>query len=317
MFLVQRHIPQYILDLPNEALNSPMGPMLRSMMDNMQSTIRDQSAGHELQLGANPTGTASAPPSRKHSTAHLWGSPALLTNSKRSVVVAKLREFSPDATGAEDVAALVALAMAQPPRFAFPALDLLRLACTTSVAEGEALARALPILLGRFCEDTGDEARPSFMMAVRAAVNCFKHASVTKFILSDKECRAAALTSSVAAIGHAHKSVRVAGSALALNLAGAHERDGASVPALTFDDAALLLSALCNVLQPEAELQHADVARYIIPALAVLIDADEDALQMAQVFGADVKRYADASAGFNSTTQKAAALADEKISAVR
>ncbi|KAG6968604.1 hypothetical protein JG687_00003672 [Phytophthora cactorum] len=38
-FLVGSGIPQYILDLPNEALNSPFGAMLRPMLDNMNNQM--------------------------------------------------------------------------------------------------------------------------------------------------------------------------------------------------------------------------------------------------------------------------------------
>lgn len=44
-FLVGTGIPQYILDLPNEALNTPMGAMLRPMLENMQNQMH---AGADL-----------------------------------------------------------------------------------------------------------------------------------------------------------------------------------------------------------------------------------------------------------------------------
>jgi hypothetical protein len=39
-FLVGTGIPEYILRLPEEVLNSPMGPMLRPMIENLETTLR-------------------------------------------------------------------------------------------------------------------------------------------------------------------------------------------------------------------------------------------------------------------------------------
>ncbi|CEG40865.1 Uncharacterized conserved protein [Plasmopara halstedii] len=50
-FLVGSGIPQYILDLPNEALNSPFGAMLRPMLENMN---RQMHAAPEDQLFSIP-----------------------------------------------------------------------------------------------------------------------------------------------------------------------------------------------------------------------------------------------------------------------
>lgn len=58
MFLVGRHIPRHILELPQQAMSSPLGPMLRPIIDSMQTAIVQQSIGHEwTSATANATPT--------------------------------------------------------------------------------------------------------------------------------------------------------------------------------------------------------------------------------------------------------------------
>lgn len=311
MFLVDRHIPQYILDLPNDALNSPMGPMLRNLMGSMQGAIRDQSAGHEMQFGGDTARTTTASVSNKRNTEAMWRNPVLLTAAKREAVLTKLREFAAEVNGNEDVTTLVDIAMKLPPAKAFPALDLLRLRCLDNATESKTLANELCRVLKRFCCESSDEARPAFMMGLRCAVNCFKFEEAAVHILRNDERRHAVINAAIDAIAHSHKGVGRTGGILALNLVGAHHRHMNTVPKLSFDDAALLLSALCDALQPDNELLAVEVARFVLQTLAVLVDGDGDALQMVQAFGADVKRYT--GADFDEGTQKAARFVEQRV----
>lgn len=52
-YLTGQSIPSYILDLPSEVMATPFGNMLRPMIDSMQGSIRDASAGHELNLAGS------------------------------------------------------------------------------------------------------------------------------------------------------------------------------------------------------------------------------------------------------------------------
>ncbi len=318
MFLVQKHIPQYILDLPNDALNSPMGPMIRNIMQTAQGAIRDQSIGHEVQFNGQPgaaqaRGTNIPASSKKQKTISLWKTPTTMQRANRTAIVSKLREFAPDFKGDEGIAALVDLCLSLPPGSAFPALDLLRLEGLKSSSNCNLLARALPRVMKNFCHDTSKSARPAFMMALRCAVNCFHFAEGASFVRLNAEVREVVITGAIDGMNHEHPAVKKAGGILALNLVGAHERNPTMVPALNMDDAALLLSGICEMLQPEADVLPTEVACYVIPTLAVLIDEDDDALQMARAFGAHVSHYAKESNGFDEKTQLAAKLIETQI----
>lgn len=318
MFLTESHIPQYILDLPNDALNSPMGPMLRNIMQSAQGTIRDQSIGHEVQLDDEPdvsaARTTAGAPSRKHKTAKLWKTPTVMQRANRAAIVSKTRELCPNLKGDEGVSALVDKCISLPPSTAFPVLDLLRLEGLKNSTDCSLLARSVPRLLKAFCHDGSKPARPAFMMTLRCAVNCFQFSEAASFILKNAQTLEAMISGAVDGLNHEHPGVKKAGAVLALNIVGAHERNPTVVPALNMDNYTLLLSALCEILSTDAEALPEQVAEYAIPTLAVLIDGDADALQMAQAFGADVSRYAEESSVYDQKTQAAARIALAELS---
>ncbi|KAJ3682371.1 hypothetical protein LUZ60_014944 [Juncus effusus] len=70
-FLIGTSIPGYILDLPNEVMNSPMGPLIMPMIQQLETTMRSGAVPQAPQFVPNPnstrsvengTGTGTVPP---------------------------------------------------------------------------------------------------------------------------------------------------------------------------------------------------------------------------------------------------------------
>ncbi len=323
MFLVGVHIPQYVLDLPNEALNSPLGPMLRQVMQSAQASIRDQSLGHEMNLGGNTAGSivpttsssTNLPASKKTRTRQMWATPVTLTRSNRAAVVTKLKEFVPSMTGNENAEQLLKAVQSQSADIAFPTLDLIRLAALKSSDECVVVAKGVPQLTKQFCTNTGPSARAAFMMTMRAAVNCFAFTGGESALL-DASQREAVFTAAADSIRHPHKAVRSAGAALILNIAGSHARRPKEVEALSFDDVTMLASALCEVLQPDTDELKDQAVKNVLQALAVIINEDDEALQLVQVFGASTQKYS-ANSALDAVTLDAAKFIDQKMKETR
>ncbi|CAN6239078.1 unnamed protein product [Urochloa humidicola] len=53
-FLVGAGIPEYILNLPSEVMSSPMGPLIMPMIQNLESTLRNNAAPQATQFVPTP-----------------------------------------------------------------------------------------------------------------------------------------------------------------------------------------------------------------------------------------------------------------------
>lgn len=303
MFLVGKHIPQFILDLPNEALDSPMGPMLRQMMQSVQDAIRDRSIGHQVDpsaVNSQRRGGASSSSTQPRltrrlgeKTKHLWTTAVVLDRSNRAVVVRKLREYAPDASGKQNVNELVNLCMSLPENHAFPALDLLRLAVAEDENNCEIVARTMPKLIARFGPDAENSCRPSFMMLLRCAVNCFYTERGAGPLLKDPEIAYSLLATTIAGLNYDHAGVKKTAAMLALNLAGAQYRFPSAVPKLSDDNTIWVVSTLSEKLVKDASLMPSEEAFHVISALGVLTGDNPEAFQLTQAMEVSLERYAD------------------------
>ncbi|KAI9922658.1 hypothetical protein PsorP6_000873 [Peronosclerospora sorghi] len=83
-FLVGSGIPQYIIDLPNEALNSPFGAMLRPMLENMNNQMHANQGNHLFSIPFND-------PSRANVVAPAAATPPVSSQNGASVGLASRR----------------------------------------------------------------------------------------------------------------------------------------------------------------------------------------------------------------------------------
>lgn len=207
MFLVNSHIPQYILDLPGEALNSAIGPMLRPMVDGMQRAIIEQSMSHQVNFNnasANSVSTSTGAGNAASNTApsassgardafdsnrvfdELVNNPVKLGHGNVSGIRNKLKSIDGSLPttirNGEDANALIKFALHGSASEVFAALDLLRL--TLASIDGEASENSGTIL-ERVCEsllqliekfgvgDYSDATYGAQLMTIRLAVNVF------------------------------------------------------------------------------------------------------------------------------------------------
>ncbi|KAM0898734.1 hypothetical protein ACQ4PT_021747 [Festuca glaucescens] len=61
-FLVGAGIPDYILSLPNEVMSSPMGPLIMPMIQNLEATLRSNTAPQTQQFVPTPASVSVPPP---------------------------------------------------------------------------------------------------------------------------------------------------------------------------------------------------------------------------------------------------------------
>ncbi|CAL5020171.1 unnamed protein product [Urochloa decumbens] len=61
-FLVGAGIPEYILNLPSEVMSSPMGPLIMPMIQNLESTLRNNAAPQATQFVPTPASVSVPPP---------------------------------------------------------------------------------------------------------------------------------------------------------------------------------------------------------------------------------------------------------------
>jgi hypothetical protein len=61
-FLVGAAIPDYILSLPNEVMSSPMGPLIMPMIQNLEATLRNNTAPQTTQFVPTPASVSVTPP---------------------------------------------------------------------------------------------------------------------------------------------------------------------------------------------------------------------------------------------------------------
>jgi hypothetical protein len=303
-------IPSYIIDLPREAMDSPMGSMLRPMIDSLQSGIRDQSAGHEINFGADGL-TLSAPPAAHASTAAAASEmptaiatcaakPLLLTRTNVPPALAKLRELDADypAAGspstddtAPEVGPLLAAEMRASAGKAFPALDLLRMAASRDVESCTAVAAAVPRLLQRHVLDPAT-ARPDCMMALRVAVSAFKFEAGARAVMApaavDTVVEAAAV-----ALGHGHAAVTKTAAALAMNVAGAPRRHAGKVSPLSEEHNVRLVFAAVERARADGVSRAEDEAYALLGAIAVVVNGDADSCELVRTLDLDLAPFID------------------------
>jgi PPPDE putative peptidase domain/PUL domain len=295
-------IPAYIVDLPREAMDSPMGGMLRPMIENMQRGIRDQSAGHELTFSADGpalTRTSAPTPATAAPTAiaACAQTPVLLTRAGVAPVLAKLRELDTTypAASAGDAAPAVADLLAAEKRAvagkAFPALDLLRMAALRDVAAAAEVCVALPRLLGRHVLD-GAAPRPDCMMALRIAVNAFKFEGCAVAVLGEGKADVIVEAAAVG-LGHEHAAVTKTAAVLAMNIAGAPRRYPEKMKALSEELAVRLVFAAVERAKSEKVLVVADEAYPLLGAIAIIVNGDAESRELVRSLELDLAPYID------------------------
>lgn len=295
-------IPSYIVDLPREAMDSPMGPMLRPMIENMQSGIRDQSAGHELNFGRG------APPSTQSTPSHDRGAPTaiarcaekpiLLTRTSVGPVLAKLRDLDSEYPkvdhdvneSAPPIVELLAAEKRAAAGKAFPALDLLRMAVLRDVQSASLVCSALPSLLERHVLDNSAP-RPDLMMALRVAVNAFAFKDSAVSVMSDGVVETLVEAAAVG-LGHGHAAVAKTAAALAMNIAGARRRHPEALTPLGEELVVRLIFAAVERAKSESA-PSTDDAYPLIGAIAVIVNADADSRELVRSFDLDLAPYID------------------------
>lgn len=301
-------IPAYIVDLPREAMDSPMGAMLRPMIENMQNGIRDQSAGHELNFSASGP-SISAPPSSNAPQAAQASPPTaiavcalkplLLTRTHVSPVLSKLRELDPEYPAAGDpasdcvpkVADLLASEKRAVAGKAFPALDLLRMAALRNAQSASSICDVLPCLLERHVLDSA-AARPDCMMALRVAVNAFKFEDSAVAVLSNGKAETL-VEAAALGLGHEHTTVTKTAAALAMNVAGAPRRYPGKVKPLSEELAVRLIFAAVERAKSEKVPATSDEAYPLLGAIAIVVNGDAESRELVRSLDLDLAPYID------------------------
>mmetsp|Transcript_11703 Transcript_11703/g.23825 ORF Transcript_11703/g.23825 Transcript_11703/m.23825 type:complete len:303 (-) Transcript_11703:847-1755(-) len=276
MFLLNKHIPQYILDLPSEAMNSPLGPLIRPMIDGMQAQIQQASVGHEAFDIPTPQPavlSSIAPP------------PALFDKGNVAVIARKLKAFDPkfDLEQREDVEYLWTSLTRLDQDHAFPALDLMRLRALECEDTCGPLVHKVDEILTNYVEAEA-VSRPSLMMSLRLFANLFCHMSSLLLLMSKGEdlilrlCEAALL-----GVEHAHVSVREAGAALALNLSDPRCK-------LPEDAAIRLLYGLEGALQV-VNLNEAITVFQVLSAFGLILSRDSELHNIAKALEPNLSRF--------------------------
>jgi hypothetical protein len=67
-FLVGTGIPDYILNLPAEVMSSPMGPLIMPMIQNLESTLRNNAAPQATQFVPTPASVSVPAPEKAAAT---------------------------------------------------------------------------------------------------------------------------------------------------------------------------------------------------------------------------------------------------------
>eukprot|EP00177_Eucheuma_denticulatum_P003931 GFKZ01007109.1.p1 GENE.GFKZ01007109.1~~GFKZ01007109.1.p1 ORF type:complete len:445 (-),score=56.15 GFKZ01007109.1:1609-2943(-) len=293
-FLVDKGIPRYILDLPAQAMNSPLGPMIRPIIEQMQVAIQHNSVGHEVQLppnssAVNPSATEASheppvvkitEPQRAQTVSLSYcATPITLSKGDPKLITKRLLQVSPSATPA-DPSSLIQLSLSLPPQQAFPALDLIRLHIPTDPHLALQFATQFETFSSHFI--TPDKApHSSAIMTLRAALNCFVHPAPTKHFAAPEDLNII-VEPICTALTHTHVGVRKTAALLALNLAGAHNRNP-ELPALPEEQVSYLMLHIVERLNAHA--YDDEDSRALLTALIVLADGDPDAAVSVKVFG--------------------------------
>jgi hypothetical protein len=313
-FLLGEHvsIPHYILDLPREAMDSPMGPMLRPMLENMGAQIRDQSLGHEVAFNSAASGSAAfaarTPAAAPTAIAAAVREPVVLARANKSAILGKLREFDPAFDAANGgVAALLESEARLPISNAFPALDLLRVTAAQSSENCAAAAVAAPRLLDKYVLCSA-ASRPECMMALRVAVNsyAFESGAVTISKANDFNAVNTVVEAAAQSMSHENAVVAKTGAALALNIAGASRRHKDKVPALSEAHVVRLVFAAVERAGADETLRSPEIGYWLLATIAVLVNGDADARELARTLDLNLTRYIDPDGGADERTRQVA-----------
>ncbi|PXF45879.1 Desumoylating isopeptidase 1 [Gracilariopsis chorda] len=304
MFLLDKHIPQYILDLPAEAMNSPLGPMIRPIIDQMQAVVRNQSAGHEevfnvprneripqSQNSANITTVAREETSidQVSDVKRYWRSPVLLSKANRRAIRNKLNQFDSSFPVDSDppFSKVLSASRTWSVDKVFPLLDYLRLYVLEDSDYASTVAKDLASFFERFvaADDTRDSA---CMMTLRIAVNMFAHKSSTAIICEAGVSKVAIVTL-CAALESTNPQVRKTAALLALNYVGAAKRYP-DVRKLDEDDTVMFLYSAVMRLNADPT-PNSDEATPLMQALAILADGSEDAKGCISAFELNMNLY--------------------------
>jgi hypothetical protein len=321
-------IPNYIIDLPQEAMSTPLGAMLRPMLESMQGTIRDQSLGHEVNLGATqrPQGasastetsrpspglvaTAGREPRGMDAVSSAALKPILLTKANRAAVVAKLGEFYPKYKGRTDgtelrTQDLLDAERSLPTGSAFPALDLLRLAAAQDAASCVEAATALSDLLSKYVLSGSVVPRSDRMMALRVAVNCFAFEAGASVVM--KPATVFTLSAAVSeSLPLDEPAVTKTAAALAFNMAGACKRHPATVPALDEESKVKIVYAAVERIKKTSVGASSEEAYPLLGAIAVASDGDPESYGLVNALGLDLTAYLDSAICTDSRTSSLA-----------
>ncbi|KAA8498807.1 Desumoylating isopeptidase 1 [Porphyridium purpureum] len=320
-FLLGKSIPQYILDLPNEAMNSPMGSMLRPMIENMSNQVRNASLGHQIDQGgrpggqlAHPAGQMSQPPAVSSSTIRAEMEalardparhPVLLSRINRELVEKKLHELDPlvpNSTGGHPIAPdLLCEAyerLKHTPEKVFPVLDLLRVAAldgdhpsAESGHQWRSIARVARDAAQRFC-GLADSFVPARMMTLRLLVNVFGPNQLLRAMLEQfdskeeelKELFSVAVCSTLAMENVSTACAQTA-ACVAENLCGVPFRTSSNsvIRSLGEDVETQLIAAVGERLNRTQWSESRSIeVRHLLTALALLLLHSEHALLIAQ-----------------------------------
>lgn len=284
--------------------------MLRPMIESMQNAIRDQSAGHEVQLAS--ASSAPVTPTPANAARQYWETPVTLERANRAAVVAKLKEYVPEFDESVGVAGLVALAVRLPAEKAFPAVDLLRLRAVVDEQSAEIVAKETVNLLERFVLDV-KAPRPARTMTLRTAVNCFKFSASAAVLLADGS-RETVIEACVCALGDESAPVRKTAACLVLNVAGAARRAQNVVQPLGEDHSVRLVFTVGERLNSTAAPVPEEV-QALLSSLIVLVDNDPDARELLRTLDFNLARYTDPAKSADVKTRAVARHLSQIVSA--
>lgn len=195
-FLTGQHIPQFILDLPREALDSPIGPMLTAVIEPMQEAIIQQSASHRLST-ANASGAPTSecpkpaatseraqPPAPAPARCAIATTPVMVGTGNADRIAARLREVAPKLPVAircaGDVQAHLTFLSTSGAGDALASLDLLRTSALSKEV-GSGLENRVQALLERFVSaEVIASHRGTVIMAMRTAMNLLSNDGVAQ-----------------------------------------------------------------------------------------------------------------------------------------
>eukprot|EP00871_Galdieria_phlegrea_P000421 jgi/Galph1/137/GphlegSOOS_G4767.1 len=196
-FLVKRGIPEDILNLPETALDTPLGSMLKPLIENLQQQFRESigSSSFLTSPGDNfSAATASSPLNTQHTNNgttnlellqnHLkeYQSPFLLKNIDEKLVNKKLLELHPNLESISEESLLQLLYDCDSSKV-FPILDRLRFSVLT---QRELACRIIDshlcIFLKKYC--VVDAPWSAMLMTFRLLTNMFSHSDVINRFLS-------------------------------------------------------------------------------------------------------------------------------------